>query len=225
MSSTKPARLLLLVACAAFAGCNSGSLTSAHAGSGNAATVQFVNATGGSLDLATAGALTAGNIVSGAGVRCFTVTDPVAPALSVRQAGTSTNLSGFAPTLVAGGRYTVVAYPGAAGTVQFVTVTASPPVASGRSAIRVVQGSSALGPVDVYLTAPGAPLGSPVAAGLGYGGVSATFDVSAGGQQVRLTGTGASNIVYDTGTQALASGIGYTLIVSSVTAPLLVPDC
>ena len=61
-----------------------------------------------------------------------------APGLSVRQAGTTADLSGFAPQLAAGGSYTLVAYPGAAGTIQFVVVPASPLVTTGRSGLRVV---------------------------------------------------------------------------------------
>ena len=186
-----------------------------------------MNATGTSFDLATGGVVTAGNanIVPGAGVACFTVTDPATPALNVRVAGTTAALSGFPAQFAAGGRYLIVAYPGAAGAIQFLSVLANPLVASGRSALRVVQGSSALGPVDVYITAPGAVLGSPIATGLGYGGASASFDVSAGAQHVRLTSTGSTSTVYDTGTQTLAANTGYSLVVSSATAPILVPDC
>lgn len=234
MSSSIRARVVAaaasasLAALAALAACGVGSLTSAQAGSGNAATVRFVNASGATLDLATGGFVPTGNsgIAPGSGVGCFVVADAAAPGLSVRQTGTSADLSGFAPQLAAGGRYTLVAYPAAAGSIQFVAVPAAPLVATGRSALRIVQASAALGPVDVYvITAPGAALGAPVATGLGFGGVSAAVDVAAGSQQVRLTGTGTTAVVFDAGAQALAAGVGYSLVVSSATGPILVPDC
>lgn len=233
MSSSIRARVVAtaasasLAALAALAACGVGSLTSAQAGSGNAATVRFVNASGATLDLATGGFVSTGNsgIAPGSGIGCFVVADVAAPGLSVRQTGTSADLSGFAPQLAAGGRYTLVAYPAAAGSIQFVAVPAAPLVATGRSALRIVQASAALGPVDVYVTVPGAALGAPVATGLGVGGVSAAVDVAAGSQQVRLTGTGTTAVVFDAGAQALAAGVGYSLVVSSATGPILVPDC
>ena len=223
----RPISIAVCVSLAALAACGVGKLTSAQAGSGNAATVRFVNASGATLDLAAGGVVPPGNvgIAPGNGVGCFTVADAAAPGLTVRQSGTSADLSGFAPQLVAGLRYTLVAYPAAAGSIQFVVVPAGALVAAGRSALRVVQASSALGPVDVHITAPGAALGAPVAAGLGFGGVSATFDVAAGAQQVRLTNSGTTTVVFDAGPQTLATGVGYSLVVSSATGVILVPDC
>ena len=79
--------------------------------------------------------------------------------------------------------------------------------------------------MDADLTAPGAALGAPVAAGLGFGGVSSTFDLAPGAQQVRLTNTGTTTVVFDAGTQTLATAVSYSLVVSSATAVILVPDC
>ena len=220
-------RASALLCCLVVAGCGDGSRILAIAGSVNAATVRFVNATGSALDLAVNGVVssTNANIAPGGSVACFTVDDPAAPGLSVRQAGTTTDLSGFATFFSSGGSYAVVAFPGAAGIVQFVNVPNASVIIAGRSALRVLNASSGLGTVDVHVGAPGTALGTPTVTGVGFGTTSPTFDVPAGAAQVRLTTAGTTTVVFDAGTQTLAAGTSYTLVVSSATAAILVPDC
>ena len=224
-------RALALLCSVSLAACGTGSGIVAVAGSGDAATVRFVNATGTVLDIATSGVVRTSNanISPGSGVGCFTLDDPTTPSLTVRQSGATTDLSGFAPVFARRGTYTLVAYPGASGFIQFLSLlTASTPAttpATGRSALRVVNGSTGLGPVDVHVTVSGAALGIPNATGIGFGGASAAFDVSAGTFQVRLTNSGTTTVVFDAGSQLLETGKSYTLVVSSATAAILVPDC
>lgn len=225
--SARLLRTCALFCSVALAACGDGSRLLAVAGSADAATVRFVNATASSLDLAVNGVVTStnANIAPGGSIACFAVNDPATPGLSVRQAGTTADLSGFATFFTNGGRYTVVAFPGAAGTVQFVNVPDAAIIVSGRSALRVLNGSSGLGTVDVYVTTPGAALGTPTVTGVGFGNASASVDVPAGALQVRLTTAGTTTVVFDAGTQTLAAGKSYTLVVSSATAAILVPDC
>ncbi|HET9011474.1 MAG TPA: hypothetical protein VFN38_06635 [Gemmatimonadaceae bacterium] len=228
LHSCRPVRALALLCSLALAACGDGSGLLGVSGSADAATVRFVNASASSLDLATAGVVAASNanIAPGSGVACFSVADPVAPGLSVRQSGTSADLTGFAPLLARGGRYTLVAYPGASGFIQFATVPNVSLLVAGRSALRVFNGSSSLGVVDVHVTAPGAALVSPSVTGVGYGAASGTFDVSAGTIQVRLTSSTTAAVLFDSGSLTLEAGKVYTLVVSSATsAALLVPDC
>lgn len=222
------ARSCCVAAAAAVAACGgTGSGLLAVAGSADAATVRFVNATATPLDLATGGTVPAthANIASGQGVACFSVPDPTVSGLSVRLAGTSADLAGFAPTFSGGGRFTVVAYPGTAGAVQFVTIPTAATPAAGRSLLRVFDGATTLGQVDLYLSTPGAALGIPTVSGLGAGLTSGALDVAAGATQVRLTNTATTTVVLDAGSQVLEAGKSYTLIVSSATAAILVPDC
>lgn len=225
--SRRACRTLVLIASATLAACGTGSGLTAVAGSGDAATVRFVNATATPLDLATGGVVSAANanIPPGSGVGCFAVDDPTTPSLTVRQAGATTDLSGFAPTFARGAAYTVVAYPGPSGFVQFISVTTGAIPATGRGALRVINGSAGLGVVDVYVTTPAATLGTPNAIGIGFGGASSALDVSAGTVQVRLTNSGSTAVVFDAGNQLLEAGRSYTLVVSSATAVILVPDC
>jgi hypothetical protein len=217
----------LALCCVTLAACGTGSGILAVAGSGNAATMRFVNATATPLDLATGGSVTTSNanIAPGAGVGCFSVLDPTIPGLAVRQAGTTVDLSGFTPVFSSGGRYTVVAFPGPSGFVQFINIpNASIPII-GRSSLRVLQASSGLGQVDVYVTAPGATLGTPRISGVVFGSSTGSFDVAAGPNQVRLTNAATTTVVFDAGTQELEAGKSYTLIISSATSAILVPDC
>lgn len=220
-------RALALLSSVSLAACGTGSGIVAIAGSGNAATVRFVNATGTTLDLATSGVVRTSNanISPGSGVGCFTIDDPTTPSITVRQSGTSANLSSFAPVFARGGTYTLVAYPGASGFIQFLSLLTGITPVTGRSALRVVNGSIGLGPVDVHVTISGAALGIPNATGIGFGGASTAFDVNAGTFQVRLTNSGTTSVVFDAGNHLFEAGRSYTLVVSSATAAILVPDC
>jgi hypothetical protein len=220
-------RTSALICSLGVAACGDGSGILGVSGSADAATVRFVNATASALDLAVGGSVSTANanITPGGGVACFTIDDPSVPGLSVRQAGSTTDLGGFTPFFSSGGRYTIVAFPGAAGTVQFINVPNAAAIVSGRSALRVLNASSGLGTVDVHATAVGATLGTPNVTGVGFGNASGTFDVPAGAVQVRLTSSGTTNVVFDAGTQTFEAEKSYTLVVSSATAAVLVPDC
>jgi hypothetical protein len=215
--------------CVTLAGCGTGSRLLATAGAGDAATVRLVNASAGALDLAVGGSVSTAhaNIGPGSSVACFAVADPTAPGLAVRQAGSTTDLSGFGPLLASGGRFTLLAYPGSTGGIQFATLaTTNTAVLSGRSTLRVFDGSVGLGAVDVYVSAPGTALGTPRVLGLTLGNATTALDVAAGATVVRLTNSGTVTVVFDSGTQTLEAGKSYTLVITSATpAAVLVPDC
>jgi hypothetical protein len=215
------------LSCLTLAGCGGGSGLLGAAGSGDAAEARFVNASASTLDLASSGVVVPANaaIAPGGGTECFSVPDPQIASLSVRQAGTTVDLPGFVTTFANGGRYTLVAFPGVTGTVQFLSVPNTSLPAAGRSELRVVNASTALGTVDVHVTTLGAAIGTPNVSSIPFGTASGTFDVAAGTMQIRLTSTGSTNVVFDAGSRLLESGRSYTLIVSSATAALLVADC
>jgi hypothetical protein len=217
----------LALSCVTLAGCGGGSGLLGTAGGADAATVRFVNASAATLDVATSGVVIPANaaLAPGAGTACFEVPDPLAPGLTVRQAGSTTDLSGFVTTFANGGHYTLVAFPGASGTVQFISLPNTSLPSAGRSELRVLNASSGLGVVDAHVTTPGATLGTPNVSGIAFGSASGTFDVAAGTMQVRLTSAGSTNVVFDAGSRVLEAGKSYTLIVSSATAGLLVGDC
>jgi hypothetical protein len=213
----------------ALAACGTGSGILAVAGSGDAATVRFVNATATPLDLVTGGSVNAGNanIVSGGGIGCFAVADPTVAQLTVRRSGTTDDLTSFSPILFsANGRYTLVAFPTATGAIQVVGIptTGAVPV-PGRSALRVFHALSGAGLVDVYVTVPGAALDVPTMTSVPFGAFNGSPNVPPGAVQVRLTNTATTTVVFDSGSRTVEAGKSYTLIVSSATPAILVPDC
>jgi hypothetical protein len=66
--------------------------------------------------------------------------------------------------------------------------------AAGQARIRVLHGAPSVGPVDVYVTAPGAALGSPALTNVPFKGVSGYLAVPAGRYQVRVTPTGSTTV-------------------------------
>ena len=217
----------LALSCLTLAACGAGSGLLGTAGEGDAATVRFVNASPSTLDLAVNTIVAPANaaLAPGAATECLALPDPLFAGLSVRQAGTVTDLPGLVTTFANGGRYTLVAFPGAAGAVQFLSVPNTSLPAAGRSELRVVNASSGLGTVDVHVTTAGAVLGTPNVPGVPFGSASGTFDVAAGTMQIRLTTMGSTNVVFDAGSRVLEAGRSYTLIVSSATNAMLVADC
>jgi hypothetical protein len=145
-------RIALLLT-AALAACDTRVTSTGFAG-GNAATVRVVNATGGTLDVVSAGTVATGNgsLVFGTSSTC-TATDAAAPDLTVRTTGTSSTLTGFPPALATGGKYVVIAYD-ANGITQFITIPTSPfTPGSGKSGLDVVDVAAGPGNFDVYISA------------------------------------------------------------------------
>src|SRR3954469_12769358 len=106
--------LTLLTSSVVLAACDDNDITGTNA---NKATVQFINATAVSLDIAEGGTVATGNGALSYGTTSLCIaTDATNSSLAVRQTGTSTALAGFTPAFQAGGNYSVIAYPGTGGT-------------------------------------------------------------------------------------------------------------
>jgi hypothetical protein len=67
--------------------------------------------------------------------------------------------------------------------------------APGQARIRVLHGAPSVGNVDVYVTAPGAALGTPTLTNVPFKGASGYLAVPAGRYQVRVTPTGVPGTV------------------------------
>jgi hypothetical protein len=223
VGSFRSAALLCVVALSA---CETGSLIIGTAGpGGSSASVAFVNATGNNLNLVQGGVVTNAIIAPGSTVACLVIADPETPSLSARLVGTTTDLTGFPATFASNGRYTVVAYLGPSATIQFISIPLTITPLPGFSGLRVFNGSAALSLVDVYATVPNAVLGTPNVSSLVFGGVSNSFNLSAGSTQVRLTNAGTTTVLFDAGTLVLEANKSYSLVVSSATPAILIPDC
>lgn len=79
---------------------------------------------------------------------------------------------------------------------------------AGSARVRVAHLASlpAVNAVDVYVTAPGDPLGDPLLANFTFKSVSDPVEVPAGDYQIRITAAGDSTVAYDSGTVPLAAG-------------------
>jgi hypothetical protein len=208
----------------ALAACDSDSSVGT-VGTSNNATVRFINATSTSLDIANAGTVATGNgaLSFGTASTCMIV-DATNSNLAVRQTGTSTALTGFTPSFQAGGNYTVIAYPGVGGVAQFATVSNAFTPSAGQGGLRVFNAAGAGTNYDVYVTAPGAALGTSNVNNVGFGAGSSYFNVSGTtAQQVRITNAGSQAVVLDVGNQTFTSGANTTLVIAPSIAGSVTP--
>lgn len=200
----------------ALVACDTVELTNAGVGGNNdIATVRFVNATGSSLDIAENGVVATGNgsIAYGGSTSCFTV-DASSPALAVRTAGTTTALPGLSTSLVNGGSYTILAYPGSGGTTQFTVLSNTNTPASGQAGLRIFNASGS-GPFDVYTAASGGSFVTPSATSIASGSSSTFFDVAPGtGAMIRLSNAGTTTSALTLNNLSWTAGQSQTLVIA-----------
>jgi hypothetical protein len=179
------------------------------------ATVRLVNATSGALNFLQNGASVAGgsNIAYGSSSSCVSV--PVSSSgLTVTQAGSTTALAGFTPTLTAGSSTSFIAYNNATAGVLFAALGNTYTPTPGQAGFRVFNATTATTGYDVFVTVLNAPLGTPTTTNVLAGTSSAFVSVPAGSQQVRIVTTGGLTIALDLGAQTLTAGQNYTLVIA-----------
>lgn len=200
----------------ALAACDADGTTGIIGGSENNVTVRVANATATSLDIATNGTVATGNgaLSFGTSSTCMVV-DATNPGIAARETGTATALPGLAPTFVAGGNYTVVAYPGTGATTQFATVANAFTPTAGQGGLRVLNLATIGSNYDVHVTAPGATLGAPSVNNVAYGTGSSFFNVGATGVlQIRITNAGSQAVVLDVGNHSFSAARNETLVIA-----------
>lgn len=139
-----------------------------------------------------------------------------------RTADTATTVATLPLTVAADVDYTVYATGGAGGSAitSLVTTDTNTAPAAGQVRVRVVHLSPTAGPVDVFVTAPGANLATttPTLANVPVRGVSAYLSVAAGTYQVRVVPAGtppanrAAAVAINVASLALAAGTGRTIV-------------
>lgn len=180
------------------------------------ATVRLVNASDSTLNLLQNAIALSGssNLAFGASSSCSSV-NALTPALTVTTAGSATPLTGFLPALTAGNSFSFVAYPIAAGGVQFATLSNVFTPTTGSAGLRVFNGTSAATGYDVYVTAQGAALGTATVANVAAGGSGSAFvNVPAGAQEIRVTSAGGTTALVDLTSQTFTAGQNYTLVIA-----------
>jgi Domain of unknown function (DUF4382)/Domain of unknown function (DUF4397) len=194
------------------------------------ANVRLINATDNALNFLQNGTALSGgsNIAFGTASACSSV-NAATPGLTVTQPPSTTPLAGFAPTLTAGNSFSIVSYPSASG-VQFSTLSNTFAAASGQAGLRVFNGSGGATGLDVFVTAPGAALGTATFANVASG-ASSTFSSVAASSQIRVTATGSTTVLLDLGTQALPAVQNTTIVLappasgSTTLRGFLIPGC
>jgi hypothetical protein len=66
----------------------------------------------------------------------------------------------------------------------------------------------------VYVTAPGAALGTTSATGIGFGTTSGLINVAAGTQQIRFTTTGTQTVAINAGSLTFTAGQNAVLVIA-----------
>lgn len=99
---------------------------------------------------------------------------------------------------------TVVVAGTVAAPVTFEFGAPNPDIQTGSSEYHIIN-TSGSGTLDVYITAPGADLGSAVAS-VANNAVSPLIAAESGTRQLRLTTAGSSEVIYDSGQFELSSG-------------------
>lgn len=126
--------------------------------------------------------------------------------ITVNAAGTPTTVIDADVTLMAGQPYTILAANLLADIEPLVLEDDLDAPPAGQAKLRVVHGAPSAPNVDVYITAPDAPLQQPTLTDVPFLGFSDYLTVPQGSYRVRVTPTGQSTVVIDTGTVGLAAG-------------------
>lgn len=193
-------------------------------GTGSNATVRLANATNNGIDVASGTAVAAENANVGFGASSGCVaTNVFEPDLNVSPAGTTNIYASFAPNLRIGERYVAIAYPGFAGAPEFAYVPTSASPASGQSGLRVFNAAAGSGTYDVYVSAPGAALGTASAFGIGYRTASGYIPVPSGTNLIRLTNTGTQTVAISAGNQSFTAGQNSVLVIAPPAAGASAP--
>lgn len=127
--------------------------------------------------------------------------------ITVEPTGTSVALVNTSLTPTAGTSYTLIesGLGNLSGTVLTDDLTAP---GSGKFKLRMVDASPSSGPLDVYVTAPGADLttATPNVSNLGFPSASAYLNLAAGSYEIRVMAAGSKVQEIDSGTLTSNSG-------------------
>ena len=115
----------------------------------------------------------------------------------VRATGTSTTVIDAEVPITQGESYTILATGLLAGIQPLVAENDLTAPAAGQVKVRVIHAAPAAAGVDVYVTAPGAPLTGPVLTNVPFRAVSNYLSVPAGTYQIRVTPTGTTTVAID----------------------------
>ncbi|HEY8175190.1 MAG TPA: hypothetical protein VIF32_05845 [Gemmatimonadaceae bacterium] len=197
------------------------------------ALVRFINATNTGMDIAISGLVTTANtnIASLGASACLTI-NVTTPALTFRNTGTTTDLTGFTANFTATHEYWIVAITGASAATQFVTVDQAftPTAATTDAGIAGLNANFGGGPYDLHAAVPGTALGAATVKvpNLAFGTASALVNFTipfntatppvAQPLQVQFTGAGNTTVARNHGNVTFVPTTSNLAIIVSGTA-------
>ena len=214
------AAILALVTVAALSACSDDSDNPVDNGNTNA-TVRVLNATTGTLNLDVAQNGTVGtgnsNVAFGSASACTKV-NSTSSGLTIRTAGSTTDLTGFTPAFTAGKTYTVLVTGTQAAPVFTPLDDAFTTPTTGNAGVRIINATSSAttgtGSWDIYVN-PAATLGSPNVTAIGRTNASSYLTVPAGqANTIRLTNAGSTTKLQDITVPSITSGTVQTIVVT-----------
>lgn len=218
------AAVLALATAAALGACSDDDDNPVATGTDNT-TVRFFNALPGtvSIDVAENGTVDTGNsnIAFGSASSCTRVNN-ANPGLSIRQAGSTTNLPGFTPSLTANSTVTYLVSGTTAAPVFTPFDDAFTAPSAGNGAIRIINATTSAttgtGSWDIYVN-PGTTLGTPAATALGRNAASSYLTVPAGqANTIRLTNAGQTATVQNITVPSMTTGTVQTIVITDAAA-------
>ncbi|ASP39282.1 hypothetical protein CHH28_11605 [Bacterioplanes sanyensis] len=133
--------------------------------------------------------------------------------VALRVAGTDTIALQASLTLAENGRYSVIAQNQVA-SLELEVLDDTSRFNNGTTDVTVVHAAPAAGAVDVYVTAAGADLGQATLSAVPFDANASLAEIASGDYQVRLTGAGASDVVYDSGSLAISTDVTAVAVAS-----------
>jgi hypothetical protein len=226
-------RFIALVACASLSVAGCASDKSITATPPATVLVRFINVTNTGMDVAISGLVTTANtnIASMGSSQCLTI-NATTPALSFRNTGTTTDLTGFTASFTAAHEYWVVAITGASAATQFVTLDQAftPAAVTTDVGIAGLNANFGGGPYDLHVAVPGTALGTTTVktANLAFGTPSALVNTTipfntatppvAQPLQLQFTGAGNTTVARNHGNVTFVPNTSDLAIIVSGTA-------
>ena len=143
----------------------------------------------------------------------------------VSVAGSSGNIIDQTFQVSGGTNYTYIVYGPTSSVInQLIADNVPTAPTGGNFNFRVTNAADGVGVVDVYLTTPGAPIGSvsPTVGNVPFSATSQFAMVAAGSYEMRLTTANTKQVIYDTGAQTFATGTSVEAIIYSRESSALV---
>ena len=137
---------------------------------------------------------------------------------TVTVVGSTVPLVNATTTIGSGANYSYIVYGPSTAVGALLAVDGFTDPGSGFFAVRAINAAAGAGPIDVYLTAPGADLtnAAPVLSNVTYGSVTNFLSVATGATfEIRITPTGTKQIIYDSTPKAFPERSGTAIVAYS----------